>query len=661
MKTIKRLLLILIGLLTAIIVAVLIVAASIDPNDYKQEIEAAAERITGRKLHIAGDIRLTVFPALSFNLEQVSLDNPPGFEGALISAERVLAGLDLLPLLQKRLEIGRVTLQKPQLALYTLSDGRTNWEDLTAENTDASSDQPDDAAPDAMPAIAGFSLAGVSVKGATVIWRDAQTREHIRADAVSLKTGALASGQPTKFSLDGTVSDERRGLSAELALDTTVSADLSNRRVHTKQLVLKTDLRDGDKKPLSITVSTDAAVDLAQGAGTFERLLIAVADVRVEGDGTISGLLSGAPKVNAKIKSNAFDLRALSDTLALPLPDTTDDEAFRKLAVTSDFTADLGSGAAAIRRAEVTLDDSRLNAQGDLAWEPALHAALDVELDRINAGRYLPPDDPAGSAPPRDITVADLRVKIRTDNKKAKVLIPQAKVFGGHFDGALSVEPGAGKPAWRGSGKASGINIGQVLAALAVADEKLLQGAGTLSYELTASGDDERALMQSLAGVVKVELEKGAFKNPALARSVERVIAFFDKRPVEDAGGGLIFNRVSASFALKKGVADNRDLEADMPLLHLRGAGRIDLPRSRIDYRLHAGLLGQEPDRRIYIPIKITGALDDPKYAVDLEKALREEAERQLKRELGKREKQLKEKAKDKIGELLKDKLKLPF
>ena len=170
-------------------------------------------------------------------------------------------------------------------------------------------------------------------------------------------------------------------------------------------------------------------------------------------------------------------------------------------------------------------------------------------------------------------------------------------------------------------------------------------------------------------------------KNPELASAVEQAIAFLEKRPAQKTGGELVFNAINASVKLNNGIADNHDLKVDMPLLSVRGAGRVDLADSRIDYRLRVGLRkrnrddadhDERRDKAIEIPIKISGALDNPKYSVDLERVLREQAEQKLKRELQKKKKQLRDKVDEKkeqakneirkkLDDILKGTLKLPF
>ena len=886
MKIIKRLLLLLFAGVFIVTAALLFVAVNIDPNDYKEKIQAAAQQATGRKLTIEGNVGLTLFPALSLDLQGVSLDNPPGFEGRFASVERVRAKLDLLPLLQKHLEIGKVTLRKPRLNLHTLSDGRTNWKDLAGQDKKPPSETATGAGLAASSLIAGFSLAGTSVEEATVTWRDARANEDVQVSRLNLKTGALASGKPTEIALSGVVSDRRRGFSADLSLDAEVFVDLQNRHVRMDEFAAVADFRGNNEKPLNVRVNAavaidlaaeraeirrlsanvadmhvngdvdvaglsdkarislalksddltpralaealdlpsdhwperakldldatidlakdsgrfrkavvevgdarvesegvisgllsenrritataksnafnpralaealgvpadhwperakldldatidlakdsgrfrkavveigdarvesegvisgllsenrritatvksnafnpralaealdvpsdhwperakldlDATIDLAEDSGRFRKAIVEVGDARVESEGTISGLLSENRRITATVKSNAFNPRALAEAVGLKLPTTVDKQAFGKFAVSGDFAAAVAAeeASAVIRNAEMTLDDSRLRVSGEAAWVPALNASLNVELDRADAGRYFPPGEAKHAAV--SLRVADLRAQIRASGQSLSASKVKAKVFDGSYNGAFSFDAGSGadgkQATWRSHGEATGFKIEQLLAALAVKDEKVLKGTGSLSYRLVARGESGESLTRSLAGSVELKLEKGAFKNPQLARNVEQVIAFFEKRPPVDAGEELLFHDVAASLSLKQGVADNRDLEARLPLLHLRGAGKADLVAQRIDYRLRVGLLRQPRDKRLYIPIKISGALDDPDYSVDLEKILREQARSRLRREAEKSKARLREKARDKLEDILKEGLKLPW
>ena len=68
---------------------------------------------------------------------------------------------------------------------------------------------------------------------------------------------------------------------------------------------------------------------------------------------------------------------------------------------------------------------------------------------------------------------------------------------------------------------------------------------------------------------------------------------------------------LSATFAIKNGVAHNDDLKAQSSLLSLTGAGNFDIGHNGIDYQAKAILAAGG----IAIPVKLSGALDSPASA----------------------------------------------
>ncbi|HSS63758.1 MAG TPA: AsmA family protein, partial [Gammaproteobacteria bacterium] len=101
MKTILKGLGVIIAVAAALILGIIIIVPLlIDPNDYRDEIEVKVEDQTGRKLKIEGDIVLTWFPWLGFEMGSVELGNAPGFEAPVFaSTDKVAIRLKLIPLL----------------------------------------------------------------------------------------------------------------------------------------------------------------------------------------------------------------------------------------------------------------------------------------------------------------------------------------------------------------------------------------------------------------------------------------------------------------------------------------------------------------------------------------------------------------------------------
>ena len=87
------------------------------------------------------------------------------------------------------------------------------------------------------------------------------------------------------------------------------------------------------------------------------------------------------------------------------------------------------------------------------------------------------------------------------------------------------------------------------------------------------------------------------------------------------AGGGTStkFTSLAGTARLAKGVARNDDLNLTSPIVKVRGAGTVDLPGDRIDYRADAELvqacagIGKRELAGHVIPVRVTGSLSDPK------------------------------------------------
>ena len=124
----KKLALILGGVIVALVAAIAILPLVIDLNDYKAEIAAQARAATGRDLVIDGDIDLAIFPAPAIAVNNIHLANVAGAavpDMARIAAIRVRVAP--WPLLRGEVRVESVTLVKPVIELERFADGGDNW------------------------------------------------------------------------------------------------------------------------------------------------------------------------------------------------------------------------------------------------------------------------------------------------------------------------------------------------------------------------------------------------------------------------------------------------------------------------------------------------------------------------------------------------------
>jgi uncharacterized protein involved in outer membrane biogenesis len=128
MRTVK-ILSVLVGGIVVLAAGLFAVWLSINPNDYRGQIAAAVKQSTEREL-ILGDVHLSVFPRVALVFGPGSLGNPPGAGGRepFLIFDHAVVRVRLIPLLRKRLEVKRVTIDGLNLRVGREGEGAAgNW------------------------------------------------------------------------------------------------------------------------------------------------------------------------------------------------------------------------------------------------------------------------------------------------------------------------------------------------------------------------------------------------------------------------------------------------------------------------------------------------------------------------------------------------------
>ena len=144
---------------------------------------------------------------------------------------------------------------------------------------------------------------------------------------------------------------------------------------------------------------------------------------------------------------------------------------------------------------------------------------------------------------------------------------------------------------------------------------------------MQATGGTELVLKKALAGNAHVEMKDGAIKGINLAESARNAkSALGAKQAKADASQKTDFSEMSASFKIANGVAHNDDLKALSPFLRLGGAGNLNIGNNTIDYLAKATLAATAKGQGgrdvgnvagVTIPVRLSGALDNPDWHVD--------------------------------------------
>ena len=688
-----RIILWLVGLLAALIViAAVVVPLVVDPNDYKADIAAAVENQTGRKLTMEGDIGLSVFPWLALQIGPTQLANAQGFSGRPFAAVREISiRIKLLPLLRREVEMDTVVLDGLQLSLEKHRDGGTNWEDLAKPAAETPEPAPETGG-DTGVALAGLAIGGVNLTDAAVIYDDQQSGSRYEVDGVNLRVGAIAPGAtvPVQLSMQVDVAEPPVTGPLEFAGQVTLSPD--SKTLTLAKAELNTDFK-GDGLPggaLDAQVAFDAEVDLDAGGLQVPNLVAQLLGMKLQAAVTGKQLFA-EPAIDADIKVDPFSPRKLIAALGQTLPEVADKNVLEKADASLKLAA--GADSASVTGLLVHLDDSTLKGSAGVSQFAKPAVRFDLQLDAIDADRYLPPpaDEPPVPVTPATaaaagaemfpvetlrglnvdgsvkigklkvsgLTTTELLMKLTGKGGQLRLHPAQAKLYQGSYAGNMGLDVRGKQPKITLDETLTDVHIGPLL--------KDQQGKDTLTgttrahATLSASGQTPEALKQSLNGTLNFAFLDGAVKGFNLAALIRRAAAQIkgEPPPKDEGPDQTDFTELTGSATVTNGVINNNDLAAKSPLLRVQGEGSADLNSEALDYLLTAKIVGSlegqggkglEDLKGVAIPVQISGNFAKPKYKVRLDKALKESAEEKVKEKL---EKKLEKKFGDQFKGLL--------
>ncbi|MGD2082151.1 MAG: AsmA family protein [Chromatiales bacterium] len=520
-----------IGVLVVLVIAVaLIVRLVIDPNDYKDRITSAVKEATGRTLSIGGDIDLSLFPWLGVELNRLELSNAQGFGDAPFAAvESADVRVKLLPLLSKRVEVGKVVLDGLRLNLAKAQDGRTNWQDLTEPGPEGAAAEEAPAADRAGPGIDALTVSGIELRDAGISWTDRATGQSYAVERLNVQTGSIRPGEPVDLDLSMQVQSEQPrlegkvvlagrveisedmgrlsvspmelrledfegedGLEASARLTGDLSFDTAAGRLEIPGIEMVLDAEGGPIEGDGLHAELDAALVMDTRAGdlSVEGLRLTAGELSVTGAVRLKGLQSERPQLAGALKVAELDLRRWLEAQGIPLPEMSDETALSRFSL----EADLGSRGeeVGVERLAVRLDDT--SATGNL-WmrnpdSPAFRFALDV--DRIDLDRYMPP-------PAEEIAAAPAAAPGSADEDTEVFPVDTLRAL--DLNGTLSI----------GSLTARGVKAGQIEIEVKAGggglqiDQRvgrLYEGSSTSQVKVNVSGGlPQLVLSQSLAEV----------------------------------------------------------------------------------------------------------------------------------------------------------------
>jgi AsmA protein len=594
---------------------------------FHERVIAEIERQTGRDLTVSGRMHVAFWPVVGVSAEQVTLANVEGgVSPFLVAAEEVDVGVDVPAALRRQLVIRRIRLERPTFTLEVDEQGRGNWilaraaASPPAPPTPSPEPAPDAEAPE--PAAQGnMRVEAFRVIDGRISYLDRRTGLQHVLSAVDLRTH-----------LDG--------LDEPAAIDAAFS------------------YRD---EPITLTATMDSPRAMSAGRRSPLRFAFDSRFLTASFDGETA---AGSGAVNGRIEAAGPSIRELTRWLGTPLGEGP---GLGRFNIAGMLT--VAPRSYAFEDASIEFD--AVLARGDFELvtgreRPYLNGRLQVM--RLDMNRYLRPAPPAPSAgvaeaasepaaPVAEAAALDVTAEswgetpIRLDFLRSvdaqlelttgpltifRTTVDRsvltATVYDGFFAATiheLELYQGTGSGRVEVDGRAPGVRFTQDLALDGVAVQPFLtdvlgvsqiEGSGQVRLALTVQGETQSALVSSASGRMAVVLNQGAIRGVDIGGLSETIGAAMRNELVR-ADARTEFLGMSGSFAVAGGRVASDDLEFILPRMRVTGAGVIDLPQRRLDFRYAAR------GRILTTPFTMRGPFGAFEYNSDLRGRRRAEIE----------------------------------
>ena len=650
-----------------------------DPNDYRERIAQEAEKATGRKLAIDGDLSLSVFPWVGVEIGEASLGNAPGFGDApFASVGQVEVRARLMPLLRSEIEVARVVLRDLKLDLVVDEKGRTNWDDLAGGGKAPASEAPSAPAAKGARAVAGLVVSGVQVDSARVSYTDRQAKTRYVIDKLDLKTGEVRPGSRFPLDLGFDVAVSEPELAGRVDVAGKVLFELAGPVADIEDFSLRFKGK-GEALPggsADVALSGKLALDLAAGTAAVNGLELSAYGVKARGSFAARNL-SDTPAITGALEVPTLDPAAIMAALGIEAPKAADPAVLKRASLKTRVEASPTS--AALRDLTVVLDDSTLTGEVAVADFAKQALRFDLALDSIDVDRYLPPSsqdkgkasqptsggkagageaiDPAmlrgrdlagkmriGKLVVGGATMTDVNLELRMQNGVLRVSPLSAALYGGRYAGNITVDGRGQFLAASLDESLKGVQVGPLLRDLTGSEERLT-GNANVTARLQTRGNDPGAMKRSLGGNVDFSFLDGAVKGVNVAQYLRQAQARITGKPAPQTNepNQTDFSQLTGTLQIANGIARNEDLDVRSPLLRVGGKGSVNIPEESIDYTVRASVVatlsgqggeGLENLKGVTVPIKVSGTFDKPSFGLDVNNLVTDAAKQQAQEKL---------------------------
>jgi uncharacterized protein involved in outer membrane biogenesis len=518
MRIILKSLLAIVVVLVVVVAGALLYLVNMDPNNHKDRITAMVAEQTGLTLHLDGDIGLTFYPWFGISVENVTVDNPPGYgDTHLLRLDSAQLRFMLLPALRGRYEIDTIRLHGADINLIVNEQGRGNWEGLIDE---AETEPPSSVEPGDM-GLANVRLGGVDIRNGRLGFDDRQNGQQYEIRNFNASTGELIYGEPIALELALDAISSQPQLEASTRLEGTIAYSDDGQRFDIAPLRLDMTL-SGPNVPdgsADVRLATNVHVDLA--ADTLN-----ITALELDGPGLsllaeISGrqIQGSSPQFDTELTLNGDDLGLLFRIAEM-------DELAERIAsldspgydISTALSISPATGGVDLTRLEASLlgasIDGRLSASGMDGDNAQINGVLnangpDLPLLLQVAGRFLGNDSPLTLYGEQLASLSQRGFQLETefdvDLAQGNINLPQlrADALGLRLDGRLTASDFNNNGPISGNLQLRGEQLPPLLRAIDQGD--LADSLRSINLETEVSGRQDDLVISPLRLALRLE------------------------------------------------------------------------------------------------------------------------------------------------------------
>ena len=499
-----------------------------------------------------------------------------------------------------------------------------------------------------------LDIDSLTVNNARVLYTDEKAGQTYGAESIQLSTGPVHEGVNIPLKASAFLSASQPNLKARTELTGELRFDRRLKRYNLEDMRLS---GETSGEPLAGKTMTFAAqgqvlVDLAANVASWSGLKVSANQLRALGELNVRDL-DKAPQVSGGLSIAQFDLRTFLDGIGHPLPATADAAAFKKLELVTRLQGTPNS--IALEDLAVKLDDSTFT--GRVAVEDFAKQALRVRLkgDKFDADRYLPAKSEeakgataarqaevkqqeatavagAGSTPlpeaptqvawssdkllPVDrlraldlqadlsfgaltldkLPISDAQLTASGQGGLVTLQTLRGALYNGTFEAKGTVDVRPAVPQIGVNTKINRVPVEHFIKRESPEQAPPVKGLLTLNSDLTATGNSQKALVDTLNGNASFTINDGVLVNANLEQQLCQAIATLNRKQLsgEPRGKDTPFQELRGSLVLRNGVASNPDLKVRIPGLTVNGHGDLDLRVLGMDYNVGVVVEGDQ-------------------------------------------------------------------